>query len=132
MKAKITSFIIIFCVLFGFYIYFFSFIEIENHELGIVKDKNSQEIVYIFHKDMNFVWQGSIPWLFSVYKISQKQSIIDTIKINIPSLKDLKGEYYLINVPVKLVYVINSDEFSSNELLKNSVTGVNELPVSDG
>jgi hypothetical protein len=90
---------------------YFSVIFLEKDELGIVKNLTNKEIIKVFNKEKNFIWQGSAKTFYSVYKIPLKDVVNFDIVINIPGLEIIGDSVYSIKAAVTLTYELDRVAF---------------------
>ncbi len=115
------------------YIFLFSYIRLNSSEIGVIEDRLNDTVAGVFYNDRNFIWQGSLPWLYSVFKVPAVQSSVCNLSFTIPSLHGLNNDLYVIKVPVKASYRIQSDRFTQHQLFRDSSSGLKkyvELQIS--
>lgn len=118
------------------YLFVFSFYYLKNDRIGVVKDTGTGEVIIIFSDRFNFVWQGALPWKYSIGITDTKTTIIMNVSVVIPSLSKLKDEIYIIKIPFSVSYRINTNNppdkayFSDKATLDNYVKGFIEAICS--
>ena len=120
--------IIIILVIIGVMYALLSSIEkIGSDRIGVVEDVRSKRIVRVYRpvfRDYAFVWQGALPWQYSLAGIPLRRSSGHSIKITIPGLSSLKEDYYAIHVPIRAMYRIDGKHFSDIALLGDNCRGL--------
>ncbi len=91
------------------YSFVLSFFVLKEEELGLVRDVSTGQIITSFKNKYNFIWQGGMPWLYTVEKIELKKSSVITVIIHIPSLSSLSDDIYAIRLPLNISYQIKKD-----------------------
>jgi len=111
MRKFIKRLLIFILVAVLVYIAWFSFVIIEKGTIGTLRDTRSNKIVRLLFQRYNFVWQGSLPWIFSVQKIPSSRNAIIEVKVPIPPLESLTDNQYHGKISVNLLYRIMPDKF---------------------
>jgi len=110
-------------IIFGLY---FSIYKSGNDEIILLKDK-SDNVIQVYISSYNFIWQGTMPWKYTVAKISVKQSAIINIQVKIPSLSSLNDDSYLIKLPVNISYQIDKTNLPDISHLKSKLAVENYI-----
>ena len=97
--------VVVICIL--VYLFIFSFYRLKENRIGIVKDCKSGDVVLIFTDSYNFIWQGAIPWIYSVDITDTATASIMSVDVIIPSLSKLKDDIYYIKIPLSISYRID-------------------------
>lgn len=120
MKKAFVIATIVFLLFCGIYISLFSFVGLDLNSIAVVEDRANGKILEVYHNKNNFIWQGSFPWLYSVYKISCTGVLDIEASIPIPQLRELKGDFYSIKFPVRITYDIQPESFTFISYLGDS------------
>lgn len=91
-------------IIYGLY---FSIYKSGSEEIVVLRDIKNNKAVQVYTAPYNFIRQGTMPWNYSVEKISIKNSALINIQIKIPSLSSLNDEIYLIKLPANINYRID-------------------------
>ena len=91
-------------IIYGLY---FSIYKSGSEEIVVLKDVKNNKVVQVYTAPYNFIRQGTMPWNYSVVKISIKNSALINIQMKIPSLSSLNDELYLIKLPANITYRID-------------------------
>ena len=86
---------------------YFSLYKSGNEDIIILKDLKSNSVVQVNTGSYNFIWQGVMPWKYTVVKIPVRYSSLVSIPVQIPSLSSLNDDSYLIKLPVNISYQID-------------------------
>ena len=90
MKRSLTKILFLILFLLGIYIALFSVVKLEEGNFGIVIDLRYNRIIKTFDNRYNFIFQGSMPWWYTIDAMSSKRSLNLDLKIPIPELEYLK------------------------------------------
>ena len=104
-------------IIFGIY---FSLYKSGKDEIILLKDKNDK-VVQTYIANYNFIWQGILPWEYTVVKMPVKNSAIITIQVKIPSLSSLNDDSYIIKLPVNISYQIDKTNLPDISYLKSKL-----------
>ncbi|HOT43808.1 MAG TPA: hypothetical protein PLM53_05085 [Spirochaetota bacterium] len=109
---------------------FFSVEKIDAGTLCVVQDLRSKTVVRVARPIVGnyaFVWQGALPWWFSISNLPVRRSAGITVKISFPELSLLKDDNYHLWVPLRVVYRIDGDSFAETARLGDGGRGLDEL-----
>lgn len=73
---------------------------IDESSMGIVEEIETGIVVKIFYAKHNFIWQGVLPNIYRVKRVSRIISMNLDVSIRIPPLTDISDERYFIKIPV--------------------------------
>ncbi len=127
MRRFVKKIVIVLIIAGAAYILYSSIEKIGKNRVGIVEDIRNKLIVRTYRplfRDYAFVWQGALPWRFSLAEIPLRRIVSHEIKIPIPALSGLVEDYYFIRVPIRVVYRIDMKRFSDNSLLGDNCRGL--------
>ncbi len=115
------------------YCLFFSVEKIDAGTLCVVQDLRSKTVVRVarpFVGSYTFLWQGALPWWFSISEQPAQRSAGIKVKISFPDLSFLKDDYYHLWVPLRVVYLIDGERFTEVARLKDGGRALDELVTS--
>jgi len=121
MKRIIKTILILLLFIFSVLFMMVSVKNVEKGKVYLVEDLNSGKIVSCHREGYNFIWMSVIPWQYSVYEVSLNRSLFHEVLISIPSLQNLKGDFYSIRVPVNLVFKIDPERIIDISKLDNNL-----------
>ncbi len=104
-------------VVFGLY---FSLYKAGDDEIILLKDKNNS-VVQVYVAKYNFIWQGVMPWEYSVVKMPVKNSALINIQVKIPSLSALNDDSYIIKLPANISYQLDKANLPDISFLKSKL-----------
>jgi hypothetical protein len=118
---KVLIKLIIFsAVIYGLY---FSLYKSVSEDFVVLKDSKSNVVMQVYTGSYNFIWQGVMPWKYSVVKMPVKNSSLVNIPVKIPSLSSLNDDSYTIKLPVNISYRIDKSNMPDISYL-NSKNGI--------
>jgi hypothetical protein len=128
MKAAIKFLIKFSLIIFIIYGSFFSIYRAADNELIFLRDANFNKNINIFSAPVNFIWQGIMPWRYTISKVSVDHVAALNISVKIPALSALDDEIYLIKLNADIGYQIDKTNlpdilnFNSIDDIKNYIT----------
>ncbi len=105
---NLIIFSIIVAVLLGLYL---SFRILPEGKIGIIHDINKNKTAGIYNRKYNFVWQGSIPWLYVLTEVNSIRNAAFLSSVEVTGIESVKDDFYRVTVPVSIIYKINPDKF---------------------
>ena len=123
MKRSLKGFVILVIILGVVYVLLFSIERIGEGKRVVVEDLRTKKIVRVVRPLVNgyaFVWQASLPCWFSFNETQTERIARYDIKIVIPSLDNLKEDYYRLIVPLRVQYRIDWQRFSDSSKLADN------------
>ena len=112
--------VLVVCIL--VYLFIFSFYRLKDNRIGIVKDCKTGDVVLIFTDSYNFIWQGTVPWIYSVDITDTSTASIMSVDVVIPSLSKLKDDIYYIKIPLSISYRIDRSNPPDKTVFKDRGT----------
>jgi len=91
-------------IIYGLY---FSLYRSGKDDILILKNIKDKKVIQVYTAPYNFIWQGVLPWKYTVVKMPVKFSAIINIQIKIPSLSSLNDDSYIIKLPANISYQID-------------------------
>ncbi len=105
-------------IIYGLY---FSIYKSKNDEIIVLKDVKNNNVIQVFTSPYSFIWQGALPWEYSVVKMPVKNSAIVKIQLKIPSLSSLNDDLYLLKFPANISYHIDKSNLPDVVYLKSKL-----------
>ncbi len=112
------------------YAIFFSVEKIDAGKLCVVQDLRSKTVVRVARPIVGsyaFVWQGALPWWFSISELPAQRSAGMKVKISFPDLSFLKDDYYHLWVPLRVVYRMDGEGFTEAARLGDGGRSLDDL-----
>lgn len=89
------------------YTFLFTFYLLDDNKMGVVRDVNSNRVIFLFNDTYNFVWYGFTPWLYKIEKVPVKYSTPIELRVSLlPGVADSAGSLD-IRIPIEVSYHIN-------------------------
>ena len=123
MKAIIQLLIKAAFVLMLIYLFVFCFYRLKDDRIGVLKNAVKGDVVLIFNDRFNFIWQGALPWIYSLEIADTSTTVLINANVAIPSLAALKDDIYSVKIPFSVTYRIDRQNppdksfFSSKETM---------------
>jgi len=122
MKTFFKIFFLLLAVV-AAYTAFTSYVPVRNGMLGIVIDESSGNVVYSVTEGQRFILYNALWWKYSVEKVPLKNSFTKDIRVDIPTLRELKSDVLAVIIPMKTDFSVNLLELYDLNLLKNAAEG---------
>jgi hypothetical protein len=114
MKKFFLLFLFLIIALLAGYLFLFAVITPGEGKMGIVEDLRNKKAVKVFTGERRFIWQGAIPWWFSIYELSLKKSAEYSISVYPPPLEELKKSSYEVRFLYSVSYKIDPERYMEN------------------
>jgi len=86
---------------------FFSIYRVADDEIILLKDLSSNKNINIFSAPVSFIWQGVMPWKYTVSRMPVDNAAMINISVKIPSLSALDEDIYVIKLSADIGYRID-------------------------
>jgi len=106
------------------YTAFASYTLVRKDMLTIVIDESSGGVVYAAMEGQRFILYNALWWKYSTETLHLRNFSTENIRIDIPSLKELKDDVFAVIIPIKADFSVNPSEMCDMDMLKNDAEGV--------
>ncbi len=111
MKKFLIFLLLLIVIAASGYLYLFAVKTPAEGKVGIVEDLRNKKIIKVFYKGMSFIWQGALPWWFSIYELTLKRNAEYNIVVYPPPLAELKKSSYEIRILYNVNYRIDPEKY---------------------
>ncbi len=126
MKKFLLILLLLIVVAASGYLYLFAVKTSADGKVGIVEDLRNKKVVKVFFKGRSFIWQGALPWWFSIYELSLNRNAEYNIVVYPPPLQELKKSSYEIRILYNVNYRIDPEKYMDNINSGRSTEDVDE------
>jgi hypothetical protein len=124
MKSFIRKIIFLLFVAAAVYAAICAYMPVRKGMMGVVADKRSGSVVSVAAEERRFIWYGAFFWRYAVEIQPKQRSAVYQVHVVIPSLALLKGDFYNINIPVRIGYSIDPASMVNTSLLKDGAVAL--------
>ncbi len=130
MKTTLRKVFVILIVAFTALVLFFSILKVDPNSICVIRDLRTGEMVKIVRPvvgNYSIAWQGVFPWWFIVYEVPARRVVEFNAVIVITGLEESKKERYHVNIPVRMKYRIDTEQFTDAGKMAENGRGIDEL-----
>lgn len=106
---------------------YFSLYRSNNEELIVLRELKNNKVIQVWTSKYNFIWQGVLPWEYSILRMPQKNTAILNIPVRIPSLSAVNDDLFLIKLPVNISYQIDKTNMPDVAILNSKMDMENAI-----